>query len=172
MREIAFVLVLATACNTTAKETVEEVCVDASTDGHEVLYQGQAYYDMDGDSLVLTNEEDWMSFQESLILPTTTDTLLRTEMDWTEEQIVVASTHVASTCGLYTQVASSCTKDDISVLQLVVDDFSGSCENVCEASDQVLLIVVITSTLFWALPAFSVSIQHLSLPSMLYGTLR
>ena len=140
MREIVFVLALTTACNTTEKETVEEVCLDASTAGHEVLYQGRAYYDMEGDSLVLSNDEDWTTFQENL---TPTDSLLRTDMDWTQEQVVVASTHVASTCGLYTQIAASCTKEDVSVLQLVVDDFSGSCESVCDAEDQVLLIVAV-----------------------------
>ena len=157
MREIVFVLALATACNTTEKETVEEVCVDASTEGHDVLYQGRAYYDMEGDSLVLGNEEDWVSFQESLILATTADTLQRTDMDWTQEQVVVASTHVASTCGLYTQIATSCTKDDISVLQLVVDDFSGSCEYACDAEDQVLLIV--------AVPVGDVDVQTTIVPT-------
>jgi len=145
------------ACNTPEKQTVDEVCVDASTEGHDVLYQGRAYFDMDGDALVIENEEDWVIFQEGLMLATTADTLLRTEMDWTQEQVVVASAHVASTCGLYTQIADSCTKDNVSILQLVVDDFSGSCESVCDAEDQVLLIV--------ALPLGETEVQSTIVPT-------
>ena len=143
MRNLAFICLFAMACNTTEKETVDEICVDANTDGHETLYQGRSFYDMEGDSLVIETEEDWALFQESLILATTSDTLVRTDIDWTQEQVVVASTHVGSTCGLYTQIAASCTKDDISYLQLAVDDFSGSCDWVCDAEDQVLLIVAV-----------------------------
>ena len=141
MRVFGFICLLSTACTNTEKETVEEVCVDASSDGHELLYQGRAYAEIEGDSLIIDNEEDWALFQEGVSFPTTAETLARTEIDWTQEQVVVASAQVDATCGLYTQIADSCTKDDVSILQLAVDDFSGSCENTCEAEDQVLLIV-------------------------------
>lgn len=143
MRSFGFTCMLIAACTTTEKQTVEEICVDASTEGHETLYQGRAYSDIEGDSLIIDTQEDWALFQESLSLPTTTDTLTRTDIDWTQEQVVVASAFVASTCGLYTQVSDSCTKEETSFVQLVVDDFSGSCESVCDAEDQVLLIVAI-----------------------------
>ena len=143
MRSFVFACILSTACTNTEKQTVDEVCVDASIEGHETLYQGRAYSDIEGDSLIIDTEEEWSLFQESLLLPTTTDSLVRTDIDWTQEQVVVASTHVASTCGLYTQIADSCTKEDALLVQLVVDDFSGSCESVCEAEDQVLLIAAV-----------------------------
>ena len=143
MRPFVFACILSTACTNTEKQTVEEICIDASIDGHETLYQGRAYSDIEGDSLIIDTQEAWVLFQESLSLPTSTDTLARTDIDWTQEQVAVASAFVASTCGLYTQVSDSCTKEEISFVQLVVDDFSGSCESVCDAEDQVLLIAVV-----------------------------
>lgn len=141
MRVFGFIGLLSIACSNTSKETVVEVCVDESRDGHEQLYQGQAYVEIDGDSLVIDNEEDWVLFQEGVSFSTTTDNFARTEIDWTQERVVVASAQVDATCGLYTQIADSCSIDDVSIVQLAVDDFSGSCENTCEAEDQVLLIV-------------------------------
>ena len=143
MRSFGFMCMLVAACTTTEKQTVEEICVDANIDGHETLYQGRAYSDIEGDYLIIDTQEAWLLFQESLSLPTETDALTRTDIDWTQEQVAVASAFVASTCGLYTQVSDSCTKEDISFVQLVVDDFSGSCESVCDAEDQVLLIAAI-----------------------------
>ena len=143
MTRLGFIAILTMACTTTEKQTVDELCVDASIDGHEILYQGRAYSDIEGDSLIIETEEEWSLFQENLSLATTTDALVRTDIDWTQEHVVVASAFVASTCGLYTQISDTCTKEDVSIVQLVVDDFSGSCESVCDAEDQVLLIAAV-----------------------------
>ena len=157
MRVFGFICVIISACTTTEKQTVDEVCVDASVDGHELLYQGRAYSDMEGDSLIIDNEEDWLFFQEGVSFPTTTDTLVRNDIDWTQEQVIVASAFVPSTCGLYTQIADSCIKEDVSFVQLVVDDFSGNCEGVCQTEDQVLLIV--------AAPIGEVNVQTTIIPT-------
>ena len=122
---------------------VEEICLDVGSEGHEVLYQGRAFSEIEGDSLVIDSEEDWTNFIETLGFTSDTDFLIRDEIDWTQELVVVASTQVDATCGLYTQIADSCTKDGVSIVQLAVDDFSGSCEQACEAEDQVLLIVAV-----------------------------
>ena len=143
MKLLGLIAFLIGGCATTEKEKIEEICTDSSTEGHEILYQGRAYFDMEGDTLIIDSEEAWALFQESVLLSSDSDSFLRTDIDWPQEQVVVASAFVASTCGLYIQTADSCTKDDSATLQLVVDDFSGSCETVCEAEDQVLLVAAV-----------------------------
>lgn len=157
MRVLGFFSLLIAACSTTEKETVDEVCIDESIEDHVILVQGRASSEIEGDALIIENEEDWLLFQESISLPSTTDTFVRTDIDWTQEQVVVASAFVASTCGLHTQISGSCTIEDVSVVQLVVDDFSGTCQSVCETEDQVVLVV--------AAPIGDVSVQTTVVPT-------
>ena len=157
MKQYIWICCLSISCSTTKEPQAESICEDMSAEGHEVLYQGRAYIDITESSMHIQDEETWTTFQENVMLATDTDSFTRTEIDWSNEQVLVASTHMASTCGLHTQLYESCIIDNTHTLQLVVDDFSGSCDYACDAEDQVLLVV--------ATPIGDIDIQSTIIPT-------
>ena len=157
MKRYTWIFCLGISCSTTKEPQAESICGEESTNGHEILYHGRAYIEITGESLIIEDEDTWLVFQENLIFGTETDSLTRTDIDWNSEQIAIASAYVPSTCGLHPQLYESCIINDVHTLQLVVDDFSGSCDYACDAEDQVILIV--------AVPTGETNIQSTIIPT-------
>ena len=157
MKRFVWICCLSISCTTTKDPQAESICTDQSTEGHEILYKGRAYVEIDGNSMRIQDEEAWTTFQENESLASETDSFTRTNIDWNTEQVLVVSAYEVSTCGLHPQLYESCIIDGTHTLQLVVDDFSGSCDYACEADDQVLLVV--------ATPLGEFNIQSTILPT-------
>jgi len=138
-------LMISTLLCTLACTGPEQLCLDAPAEGHEILFAAGAF----ADSLIvesgigITDQSAWDNFLGEFTTLNQGDALSRTEIDWSTEQVAVASVFVSSSCGLSVVIAETCEIDGATTVQLAVEDRSGSCRAVCDMEEQRLLIAAV-----------------------------
>ena len=114
-----------------------EICEHVDAEAFEVLFQGNAYADSlrEGDGTVIDNDQDWQAFLAELVPNEVGAAPSRTNIDFSIEQVVVASYYMSSTCGLEIIDVESCPSTENVHLCMVVDDSSYQCDGACDAGD-------------------------------------
>ena len=137
---------LFSGCGAKEADTGEELQpgpgADASCE-YETLYAGPGYSGWDWyEDQVITDNETWQSYLAEFTPIIATESMARTEIDFTTEQVAISTHHEASTCGMSFDSAMACEEGGLITLHTVVNDSSHACDTICDAEGQVVFAVV------------------------------
>jgi hypothetical protein len=130
----------------TETETGMEIETETGTDVNcyfEVIFVAAGYSGRDWhEDMVITDDDTWQSYLTEFIPQSTTDSMSRTDIDFTTEQVAISTHYESSTCGMSFDSTKVCEEDDMITLYAVINNNSNECEEVCDAEGQVVFAVV------------------------------